>query len=397
MKLASVVVLARLALGATPPNEFAVISGDGFAQSYPSAAWNGTNYLVAWTDNRNGNNDIYGARIAPDGTVLDPGGFPICTNTAKQITVYNNCVASDGTDWLVVWGDNRMNDPPPDDNIFAARVAADGTVLDTNGFQVSSQASCGGRNQMQVSVCYGGGQYLVAWASYGTSGGSYNAYACRVTTAGVPLDLTTSLELPAAGEKEYSPKVCFDGTNYLVAWSIERGGTNWDAIGARVATDGTILDALGIDICTNAQRQNPGGIAFDGTNFFVQYAYDERNGGFTVNSDVYANRVATDGTVLDGTGFPVVVTPGEQRTATVTFDGTQYVVVWRDDRNGNNDIYWARVLPDKTCLDGTGLVLCDETSEQTQVAVAFGGGKVLVVWQDLRGANADIYARFIVP
>src|SRR5580765_3100122 len=40
-------------------------------------AFDGTNYLVVWTENRADGPTVYGARVTPDGTVLDQGAFAI--------------------------------------------------------------------------------------------------------------------------------------------------------------------------------------------------------------------------------------------------------------------------------------------------------------------------------
>jgi hypothetical protein len=52
-------------------------------QLRPVVGWDGTNFVVAWDDQRNQGaffderTDIYGARVTEAGTVLDPTGFPI--------------------------------------------------------------------------------------------------------------------------------------------------------------------------------------------------------------------------------------------------------------------------------------------------------------------------------
>ena len=59
--------------------EFLIDTSGLQAESIPSVAFDGTNFLVVWQDNRNDDStpDIYGARVTPQGTVLDPVGFVI--------------------------------------------------------------------------------------------------------------------------------------------------------------------------------------------------------------------------------------------------------------------------------------------------------------------------------
>ena len=94
----------------------------------PKLASNGTAYLVVWRDFRSGNGvDVYGARIAANGAVQDASGLPISTaaNTQKS-----PALASNGTDYLVVWQDYRNSNQI---DLYGTRVNASGTVLDVSG------------------------------------------------------------------------------------------------------------------------------------------------------------------------------------------------------------------------------------------------------------------------
>ena len=59
------------------------IAEEAGRQLCPVVAWDGTNFLVVWEDQRNQKSffdqrtDIYGARVSETGAVLDPAGFPV--------------------------------------------------------------------------------------------------------------------------------------------------------------------------------------------------------------------------------------------------------------------------------------------------------------------------------
>ena len=66
---------------------------------YPAVEFAEGNYCVFWVDQRQRPNmSIYGARVTPDGTVLDPDGVELYTDSAG----YRCNVAFDGTNFLVV-------------------------------------------------------------------------------------------------------------------------------------------------------------------------------------------------------------------------------------------------------------------------------------------------------
>ena len=77
-----------------------VISAEAGAQRRPAVAGTGSGWVVAWGDFRNGNEDIYAARIAANGTVRDPDGLPVTTAAGRQQAP---AVASMGGATLVAW------------------------------------------------------------------------------------------------------------------------------------------------------------------------------------------------------------------------------------------------------------------------------------------------------
>ncbi len=88
--------------------------------SEPAISYGSGYYFVVWSGT-DSNQNIYGARILIDGTVLDPGGFPICVDSGIQL---DPAVASDGERFLVTWTDTRAGNY----DIYATLVDTSGNV-----------------------------------------------------------------------------------------------------------------------------------------------------------------------------------------------------------------------------------------------------------------------------
>src|SRR4030081_3634862 len=163
-----------------------------------------------------------------------------------------------------------------------------------------------------------------------------------------------------------------------------RGGKLAAAIAALV------LSALALALSVSARSfsvtapvsQADPAIAFDGTNYFV--VWDDERGG---PADIYGARVSPAGLVLDTDGFPVSVAPNAQGTPSVAFGAGEYFVAWTDSRNNafTYSAYGARVTPAAVLLDPTGIRIVDYTSyfRYYPRGVAFDGVHFLVPWQDV--------------
>lgn len=90
----SIAALAIAAPTATPTGSG--LQGAAGDQLHVAVAFDGSNYLVVWEDHRSSGSDIYGARVTPAGTVLDPGGIAISAGSGDQI---NPAAAFDGTNF----------------------------------------------------------------------------------------------------------------------------------------------------------------------------------------------------------------------------------------------------------------------------------------------------------
>ncbi|MCH7666953.1 MAG: hypothetical protein IH936_13625 [Acidobacteria bacterium] len=300
--------------------------------------------------------------------------FQIGSDTGPDALGGRPAIAFDGTNFFVVWRESSGA-------ILGARVSADGVPLDGAGIVLGSGTGT-------PSTAFGGSDFLTVWSNG-------EIYGSRVTPAGVLLD-ESPIQITTSGNsvKVRPISLAFDGTNYLIAWR-----TILDQIFvARVSTAGVIVDGpAGFQI---GQGFYPW-VAFDGTNYMVIW-HGHGNG-----LDIFGNRIATDGTILDGTGFAISSAEEDQDHASVAFGSGGYFVAWHDTRGGDAGIYndgsarGTRVSVGGVVLDNPAIEIAEPVRGPGPVNVTFDGEDFFVVWQeDLSPAKhraVDVYGRRVSP
>jgi hypothetical protein len=376
---------ARVTGGGTALDGGGFSIGNGSANQHtPAVAAGLTDYLVVWLDERNlatSGLDIYGARVTTNGGVTDPMGFAICTETNDQTTpelVFN------GSQYLVTWTDAR-NMATTDLDIYGALVSTAAVVSPAQGFVISTGAA----DEEAPATASNGNNYLVVWQDYRNSATSgADIYGVRVSTAGTVLD-TSAIAISTAPYDQVSPNVATDGTNYLVTWEDYRNTatTGVNIYGARVTGAGTVLDASGIAISTASPEQLAPAVAGGRSGYLVVWE-DGRNLA-TSGPDIYGSRVSSAGSVLDTGGIPICTNDAAQYSAAVAFNNTNYLVVWSDERNlgtSGVDVYGARVNTSGTVLDSSNIPIIQAGGNDIFPAVASTAGSFLVVWEDGRNS-----------
>ncbi|MFO7674982.1 MAG: hypothetical protein R6X12_01490 [bacterium] len=344
------------------------------AQENPAVAFDGANYAVTWQDWRDGNPDIYGARVTPSGVVLDPGGSAW---TRKPQTESNPAVAAGAGNWLLVWLDFRW---PNDADVFATRISPDGTVLDS-AFPVPDTQALVPKfaNQSRPSLAFDGENYLVVWQEDRDVGTGEDIRGMRVSGSGGLLDSVPLLISAAAAEQGYAD-VAWGDSCYLVVWRDLRvsGGYGSEIFGTRVTRDGDVLDGNGIWLSpgTSVGEHGPA-VAFDGTYFYV--AWYRETGGNLRHLD--AAWVAQGGAIhRRGVGIS-----GEGYKPDIVYaDSGLGLLTWIDQRWNSgyaNEIYAGRIAPDRTYPDPEGLDLTPAHFYEGPPAVASDGRDFLVVFE----------------
>jgi MYXO-CTERM domain-containing protein len=272
-------------------------------QTYPQVASNGQNHLVVWRGGR----FLYAARVrGDDGAVLDrpPLSWPV--SSATDVIQYGNrgfrlhAVASDGSDYLVVWATVKPNPG----QLLATRIdGATGALLDP-----SPQLVHTGDTPDLPALAYAGGQFLLAWSEYGDTEGQVKAK--RLSSAGAPIEPVLGLSGIMQGRNgtHALTHLAVAGDVALATWSTyeyDRQGSYFLQTRRIRLNDWTVAgDVVPVSRLSEEIRDNESdGLTFDGSHFVVWASTKEPKRGARFR--VGLNRIQPDGTVVDRQ--PVIV------------------------------------------------------------------------------------------
>jgi hypothetical protein len=375
------------AAGATSGAAFTISAGAG-RQYDPSASFDGTNYVVAWTNNNAGVN-LFGARVSPAGAVLDThaegttptvGGVSISSVAGNQEQETLRCNAGA---CLVVWQDSRNNATTGAD-VFAQRLTTTG-ALTSNGaeFTVSTVA----KGQTLPALATTGSNFFAIWED-GRDVGTITVFGSPISGAGAVAS-PSGLLLVSGNNRQATPAVGVAGSTIGVFWADSRNfGNDIDLV--RFSFSAIKLDATARAVSSAAFSQGSPAATNSAGNFFVVWN-DARSG---VDRDIFGARVTAAGAVLDAGGIAISTATGDQLVPAVATNGTVSLVVWEDRRNGNFDIFGAIVNNATGAVTVPNIAICTVAGDQGRPAVAFdaASGQFLVVWGDDRIAtDANIF------
>jgi hypothetical protein len=286
---------------------------------FPRAAFDGTKHLVVWQDNSYfGNDDIYGALVSIAGVPSSP--FPICTQANDQ---ESPAIAFDGVDhYLVVWSDWRSGE-----QIRGALVNTSGSV-DVSDIPIHTSTD---HRAEYPRVAFDGDHYLVVWDEYA---GSTGIHGTLVSNSGSVLN-PAGIDI-SDGDYDLGADVAFDGTNYLVVWydySAE------DIYGALVRKNGYSDGPF--PIRESESYLDVPAVCFDGSDYVVAWLVDYWG--------IDGCRVDLDGSVVDDEYFtissqgdwsPALASGPVEGTVMAAYQSATYEI--GDDDYEGKDRIWAR-------------------------------------------------------
>lgn len=337
------------------PDGIAITAPSPYGFVEPIATHVAGNFMLFWPQGEL--QPMRRARVAPDGTVLDPDGATL------PATGYPKAVASDGSAAYLLWyGDGALRGSPID---------AQGDQLDPAGLELVQ-----GDSPWTASgaLAFDGSSYVAVWSV----GSERRAWAARVTPAGALLD-------PA-------PILVTD---------------TWIDVVLGAASDGTTTFVLareqscGDDQCSEPvlrlARLDGGGVPLDlAAPLISAYSYD---GAIAAGSRALATwlapspdackqalkgaRLLPAGAPVEGEPFPLHRSVNRQETPSAAWNGQSHLVVWADSRQNMPQeppgaIYAVRVSPEAEILDPWAIPIA--TGLTSHPRAIFNGASTTVSW-----------------
>lgn len=200
-----------------------------------------------------------------------------------------------------------------------------------------------------------------------------------------------------APNKQFLPAVVSDGTGGAVCvWVDGRNLQDYDIYIQRVDANAKIMwQENGVPVCKDHYNQQNVSLVKCVEGFMI-FWLDNRGG---KGWDVYAQFVDAGGKILwQKNGIPICTSLGGQEALEAISDGLGgAIVVWEDHRSENMDIYVQRIDREgKFLWDKNGLPLSDPTGDQYDpVLVSDGNGGAIIVWWDITNPEWKIMAQHV--
>ena len=359
------------------------------AASFPSVAWNGSVYLLAWTSSQqsiyDNSTDILGARVSAAGTLLDPNGIAI--SKLAGIEQLAPAVAANGQDFFVAWQDGRNGAR----DIYGTLITSAGQVVSSNGAPVCTAPY----NQYAPFIAASGNQFLVAWTDYRAGNGANvdgDIFGSRISSAGVVLD-PNGIPITSATNHQFLAGIAGNGSEWMLVWTDWRLVTNYpfpiQLRAARVAAQGQVLDPDGFLLDPAPGDYQSVAIAAHGSDFLVAWVLDD-NSDELVDVPIRGTRVTSSGTVLAPGGAVLAQSCCEPINLGVNDTADGFLVTWEvvppelfedleEDGPWPHDLVGVRVRADGSLRDALPLKYVS-MPDLSPVRIAGAGQELLMVY-----------------
>lgn len=409
---------ARIDASGVPIDPFGFAIDDSPAwQSEPRVAWTGTHFVVSYRDET----QYEARRVAPDGTVIDTVPHVLGTSLSSP-GFRNGDLVMVGSTLFWVWAGPyvvyaQRFDPNTLSPLDAAPIVVatsttfvsfpaagtDGTRLLAT-WMTGSGPVVRGRLVAESGALEGPGEIPIsglAWARESRMAVVWDGSAFDVLYYNTPMHLvrvaptgvlltSTPITLSMSVDTRASIGAAWDGSR-LWAMAMHRPsiGVYETAIISVDPTAATPVSSAPVRIGGGPRTGTVAALAHGGTT--LQGVWSDSS------STLWATRIGTDGSALDVPHQTLSRSSNAQMDPDVAWNGSSYLVAWRDLRVEGSGVYAVRVTREGTALDPIGRLIGGDGTHPPEIVAV--GSSWVVLWdqRDPVTGTTDRYARVVGP
>lgn len=305
---------------------------------------------------------------------INPGAAVECTADDVDCNGHEDADNDDdGHDRTECSGDDCDDDDPftyPD----AGEICLDGwdqdcdTIVD-GPTTILPDVHVGSADTDETAIAWSGSEFAVVWVT-GTS--SRDVHFARIDAMGSVVG--TALPLGHTAAMEYQPDVVWAGSRWGTVWKEDDGALDHKIYFGHVSADGTLLGTELASMAPEDSLAHDPAIAWSGSEFAVAWC-DRRDG----DSDLYLARMDPSGSKV-GSDFAVAASDTDTYQPTLAWTGLYWAVCWQD----LSTLQCGRVAGDGA-LVGSPVVLT--TGGSSEPALTWTGSRLGLAFQDTRDTS----------
>ena len=368
----------------------------GVSASVPSVTSDGANFLVVALGCSSPSDNVprwLGVLVGPDGTVLSTATVATPGTATGPASYLHAVSAFDGTHYLVVYEDAPA---------LSGTVTLESVVLGTDGSVLAGPtavATAVGSNNNPAAtdneaLGFDGSRFLLIYTDGAAPAGTLPQESGIFIAPGTGQASGSVFAISQVqGGSHGSPAIAFGGTSYLVVW-VDSGTSPQGLHAMRVSPAGGLLDAAPfavVDLSSATLQESccdlEPTVSFDGTNYLVAYRDPRGVTGVagTGLASISAARISTAGVLLDGTattaGIVVAASKSQPRGRVRSiFTAGMYWLVW--ETNSPQQLNATRVSPAGTAAAAwtDGFTMAPAAQLTATPAIAASSAGSLLVW-----------------
>lgn len=326
------------------------------------------NYLHAvWCDNRDGNYEIYYKRSVDNGQNWG-SDIRLTNNTALS---YEPCISSYGSNLHILFSDERSGFI----EIYYMRSTNNGANW-SNALRVSADDSY----HSYSAFIYASNYIYAAWLD--EFEGDLDIYYSRSSNNGY--NWSAPVSLTNGNQAQKYPMISSTGSYVHLVYEDERVSLTNTEIYYRRSTNSGVNWEFEVRLTNNsAQSWNPH-LTSEGNMVYVVFN-DDRTG----NHEIYFKRSTNNGVSWSSDAI-LTLNSASSSSAAIAVYGIYAHLVWNDSRDGNSEIYY-KFSTNSGASWGSDLRLTNNSGDSRGASVCLSGKIVNVLWYDDRNGNNEVY------